>query len=256
MQPVTRQRLIANFPAPRLQTYLNAAGQDPELAWDLYRWNIDAAAAVSGTLAIVEVAIRDIIDRKLREWNVLRGGTQEWVTSPVGILGHLVRPTPPPSWSPRHQGGLHGKWWEAKAKGAMKDHLGRPAKKAPNHDDLIAALTFGSWKFLLPKPIGLGGRTKGPRVQLWEEALNINSTVCAPGVGFNTSSGTAHYWMSLLIYARNRASHLEPMLDTAELSSWHRTASRMLNALWPESEALIAGPARIPRVIKKKPMSH
>ncbi|MDO5668400.1 MAG: hypothetical protein Q4G50_00155 [Corynebacterium sp.] len=74
MKATTRQRIINHIPAPRFQTYLNEAHQDPALALELYKWNIDAAAAVSGTLAIVEVALRSTIDLKLKEWNLLKGG--------------------------------------------------------------------------------------------------------------------------------------------------------------------------------------
>lgn len=257
MRSGTRQQLLDNIPAPRLQTYLTAAGQDPELALDLYQWNIDAAAAVSGTLAIVEVALRDTIDQRLREWNVLKGGSEEWITAPQDPpLSHLVRRTPPAKWQKdprRRPGDLHGHWWEAMARGGMKDHLGRRTNPSPTHDDLVAALTFGTWKNLLPKPVSLKGQSRGPHVDLWKEALNVRSSVCTPGHGFNASSGTAYYWCSLLVYARNRASHLEPLLDTSELRTWHRTAGRMVASLWPGAEVLITGPARIPNVIRRKP---
>ena len=256
MRSGTQRTLIENIPAPRLRTYLNAAGQDPELALDLYQWNIDAAAAVAGTLAIVEVALRDTIDQRLREWNVLKGGSEKWITDPKVPLSHIVRRTPPPKWQKdrnRRPGDLYGKWWEAMARGGMKDHLGRQTNQSPTHDDLVAALTFGTWKNILPKPVSLGGRIRSPHGQIWEEAINVRSSVCTPGAGFNASAGTAYYWCSLLVYARNRASHLEPLLDTAELRQWHKVASRTVAALWPGAEILVTGPARIPNVVRQKP---
>lgn len=123
------------------------------MALDLYQWNIEAAAAVSGTLAIVEVALRSTIDLKLQEWNRRNGGTDEWITAPEGILAHIVRSTPPANWRnkpSRRPDDLYPQWWEAKAVAGMKDHLGRRTNSSPDHNDLIAALTFGTWKFLLP----------------------------------------------------------------------------------------------------------
>ncbi|MBY0796728.1 hypothetical protein [Corynebacterium parakroppenstedtii] len=74
MRPSTRQHLINNIPAPRFQTYLDAAQQDPDKAFALYQWNIEVAAAVTSTLAIVEIALRDTIDQQLRKWNTIEGG--------------------------------------------------------------------------------------------------------------------------------------------------------------------------------------
>ena len=97
MQPSSYQKLITNIPAPRFQTYLDAAHQEPEKALALYQWNIDAAAAVTSTLALVEVALRDTIDQQLRAWNMQVGGTPEWITQPQVPLSHIVRRTPPSS---------------------------------------------------------------------------------------------------------------------------------------------------------------
>lgn len=257
MQPSSYQKLITNIPAPRFQTYLDAAHQEPEKALALYQWNIDAAAAVTSTLALVEVALRDTIDQQLRAWNMQVGGTPEWITQPQVPLSHIVRRTPPSSWtnSPhRRQGDLHGSWWEAKAKASMKDPLnGHAVKPAPTHDDLVAALTFGSWRHLIPKPIRLGGRANAPQFDIWDQAIDRRTNFCATGKGFDASAGTAYFWCSTLLHARNRASHLEPLLDTGTLQHWHRIASRTVRALWPGAEVWITGPARIPEVIKRKP---
>ncbi len=143
MRASNRQQLINNIPTPRFQTYLAAANQDPEKALALYQWNIDVAAAVTSTLAIVEVALRNTIDQQLRKWNIIKGGTYEWITRPQVPLSHIVRPTPPPNWlnSPhRRPGDLHGKWWEAKAQGGMKDPQGNRTNPSPTHDEVSQVL--------------------------------------------------------------------------------------------------------------------
>ena len=256
MRPSTYQHLINNIPAPRFQTYLAAANQNPQKALDLYQWNIEAAAAVTSTLSIVEVALRDTIDKQLRQWNIANGGTDEWITRPQVPLSHIVRPTPPPRWSNsqhRQPGDLYGKWWEARALESMKDPLGNRTNLAPTHDDLVAALTFGTWRHLIPKPVSQGGRATAPQIDIWDEAINLRTNITNTGKGFNTSSGTAYYWCSALLHARNRASHLEPLLDVDTLSHWHRIASRTVKALWPGAEVWVTGPARIPKIIQHKP---
>lgn len=256
MRSSTRQQIINRIPTPRFQTYLTEAGGNKDLALELYQWNIDVAAAVSGTLAIVEVALRDTLDLRLRQWNQIKTGDPEWITNPHTPLSHIVRPTPPPQWTnnpSRRPGDLYGKWWEEKAVRGMKDAFGNRTNPAPAHDDLVAALTFGTWRQLLPKPVSLGGRANAPQVQIWHEAINIHSTICPPGTGFNASAGTAYYWCSILLNIRNRASHLEPLLDISMLRQVHKIASRTVTAVWPGAEILITGPARIPDVIKKKP---
>ena len=65
--------VISRIPAPRFATYLaetdSGQGPNPYTALDLYLWNIEAAAAVTSTTSIVEVALRDCIDQQLRIWN-------------------------------------------------------------------------------------------------------------------------------------------------------------------------------------------
>lgn len=256
MKESTRNRLINYLPEPRFRTYLEAADGKSDRAIALYQWNIEAAAAVLSTLGIVEIALRETIDRKLRAWNICNSGTEAWIVHPRGLLAHIVRQTPPSSWTKQRRNRRHDlypKWWEARAKSSMKDKFGQPLKHEPTHDDLVASLTFGIWRSLLPKPIKLGGRARAPQVDIWNQAISYGSDLIPEGAGFNASPGTAYNWCSTLIYARNRAAHLEPLLDDAQLRHWHRTASRTLKALWPGAEILITGPARIPEIIQKKP---
>ena len=234
--------VISRIPAPRFATYLaetdSGHGPNPYVALDLYLWNIDAAAAVTSTTSIVEVALRDSIDQQLRIWNQERANTTEWITKPAVPLSHIVRSTPPRSWRPTTKRPLYGYWWETRARE-------RCTKEHPNHDDLVAALPFGTWLQLIPKPPSLGGQISGPRVDLWEEALRF---------GFKASSYQAYTWAETLRQARNRASHLEPLLDLKQLRHWHRISSRLLNSLWPEAHVLVSGPARIPSVIQRHPL--
>lgn len=50
---------------PRFQPYLSAAGNDPELALDLYEWNLEASAAFWEVIAVVEVVTRNAMHDQL-----------------------------------------------------------------------------------------------------------------------------------------------------------------------------------------------
>lgn len=254
MHPSTQRLLIDSIPGPRFKRYLDEADGDESLALALYEWNVDASAAVSSTMSAVEVALRDTFDRQLRTWNMSQGGGVEWITHPEGVLAHIVRRTPNQSWVNRSpETALHPQWWEAKARDSMKDHLGCVTKHSPTHDDLVSGLTFGTWCFLIPKPLRLGGRQRAPQWTIWEDALNSRDNGCRGDAGFSASPAVAYHWCALLRYARNRASHLEPMLDVDELWRWHRTASRTIASLSSGAETMVTGPARIPQVIRRRP---
>jgi len=60
--------LIDLLSAARMSTYRHYTASDDD-ALALYRWNILAAGAASETLGLVEVAVRNAIDRELRLWN-------------------------------------------------------------------------------------------------------------------------------------------------------------------------------------------
>lgn len=256
MKRTTLHKLIACIPPPRFQTYLAAANGDEYRALELYRWNIDAAAAVTSTLSVVEIALRDTFDQQLRAWNVEQGGSEEWIVDPRGVLAHIVRKTPKSkdgNGSHRRPGGLDHRWWEHKARQNMKDHLGETTLHTPQHDDLVASLSFGSWTSLIPRPTSIGGRKRAPQTTLYDRALSAWTNTCNPESGFSASPEVAFYRCAHLRYARNRAAHLEPLLDQEKLLSWHRTACRVTLDLSSGAAEWITGPARIPRIIDKMP---
>ena len=59
-----------------------------------------------------------------------------------------------------------------------------------------ASLTFGAWRHLLPKPTRLGCCSTAPQLDIWNESINLRTTICGTGKGFNASAGTAYYWCS------------------------------------------------------------
>lgn len=248
MLPHHIEAMQQSISEPRLRTYVIAANGNTVKALELYKWNVDAATALNATLGFVEVTFRNTIDAQLRKWNQSQGHSEFWIQDPAKPLSHIVRSNPP-NWKPSDKQSLHKFWWESKALGYMAVSKRKDAK----HDDLVAALTFGVWLRLLPIPVSQGGRKHAPQVSVFNDALNAFENAVNNEKGIRASAGACYYWMSSLRTARNRAAHLEPLLDTAKLLHWHRLACRALLALEPGSEHWITGPARIPKVIKKYP---
>ncbi|MBS9375979.1 hypothetical protein GON09_005000 [Rhodococcus sp. B50] len=90
----------------RLSTYTSRCGNDPYLALELYKWNLQLSAAFQQVLAVTEVALRNAIDEQLRIWNaaqprrsepgsshVQRGGSygQDWLIDAARPLNSLTR---------------------------------------------------------------------------------------------------------------------------------------------------------------------
>src|SRR6476661_6896252 len=75
--PVNYEQLRDLLSAERLGSYLAASGGDVEEAFKLYEWNIDVAGAALSLTAMVEVLVRNALDRQMRAWGS-SGGHDEW----------------------------------------------------------------------------------------------------------------------------------------------------------------------------------
>lgn len=66
----THHRAVANLLSPpRLAPYLRASGGNLRAALKLYQWNVEMSSAVYMMLHLVEVFLRNSIDKQLRAWN-------------------------------------------------------------------------------------------------------------------------------------------------------------------------------------------
>jgi len=137
--------LFDTLPAARQKTYLKVAQSDHSLAQDLYLWNLETTSAVFQTISFVEITMRNVFDKQLRTWNNIGvNGNSNWIVQPKPFLAHQVRNSRSNPQS----------WWENKAIANMKDEYGVPQRANPSHDDMVAALTFGTWASLIPVPLG------------------------------------------------------------------------------------------------------
>lgn len=104
----------------RFETYRQWAGGDDALAVRLYTFNIQLSAALYSPLHILEVALRNVIDRRL---TAVYG--PDWLDDPVALPGRYQREC------------------VLKARTALIRE-----GKAATHPQMIAELTFGFWSSL------------------------------------------------------------------------------------------------------------
>lgn len=142
VQPDPRTGAIINhLSQPRLAPYVAAAGGNIKDGLRLYQWNIDLSGAVYEALHVFEVVLRNAMDIQLSAWNATQtnaatGRTHDggWLMDPAHLLVRLA-------------GGDITKA-EGRARTALR--TGKPGGRVPGHPDVLAQLTFGTWRFLLP----------------------------------------------------------------------------------------------------------
>lgn len=242
--------VAGHLSAARLRPYFAAAGSLSG-AMRLYRWNLELSGAIHESLGIVEVTMRNSIDAQLQIWNQARPaavGTAlygtNWVERPARPLEGLL--------NPRGRGGRSPKsTYESARERAIKDsNLRDPSHPrhaaAPNHDDIVAHITFGTWVKLLPSRRDSQGRIE-PSGQrgLWVNALRHSFP-------HHPDPLVIHHWANRLHLLRNRIAHVEPLIAT-DVMSYHRSAARLLRAIDPAMGDWYAGISRIPEVYRRRP---
>lgn len=135
----------------------------PALA-SLYAWQVSLSSAWYETLAYTEAVVRSAMDHALRDWNVSKGRSEDWLDDAASPLASLV----------------HKSAGEATYR-ADQARLRRPPSH-PRHgapitlDDRVAQLQFGSLVYLLPvaPPPHRGNLGSGlnKRENLWVHGLS------------------------------------------------------------------------------------
>lgn len=184
----------------RLSTYLVATDGVLETAFELYAWNIRLAGAILNATAMVEVVVRNSIDHTLTAWNDSRNRCEDWFDMPI----------------------LDRRAKEDVAK--VRARIERRGS-APDHDKIIAELSFGFWRFLTSRRY---------LASIWVPALH-NAFPYGDSDLRKRQQETARL-LGNMNFLRNRAAHLEPVFrrnltkDIAE--------ARCLMS-WVNSEALL-----------------
>ncbi|MBD8057849.1 hypothetical protein IC607_02570 [Cellulomonas sp. JH27-2] len=220
--------------AARLAPYLEVTTGKATDAIRLYQWNIELSAAVYELFHFLEVSLRNAMDEQLCAWNATQVNDstgdrrgRDWLMDPAPLLLRLARDKD---------------IQEAKRRaGIAAKRRNGPRRGVPvEHADVLANLSFGTWRYLLPD------KDEG-RQLLWEEALVDAFPHWTRGRGDLTRAADK------VLLLRNRVAHLEPLLDTNSVEAQLTNARLILAGIHPALAQWAMGWQRIRRLIQARP---
>lgn len=221
---------------PRFQPYLRATGGKTADAFNLYRWNMALSAASYEALHLVEVGLRNAMDAELRTWNaahVDRNGQshgEDWLLDPHHSLGQLLARDLPTALD--------------RARKAVK-RAGRPTASLC-HDDVVAQLTLGTWRYLLP---ARNLRKSPSKAALWNAGLkNAFPHLGRPHGELVDDLDKVHRF-------RNRVAHLEPIFGTGHVNSAYAAMCRVTSDLDPGMRGWLDKQSRVDDVLRRAPLA-
>lgn len=194
----------------------------------LYQWNIELSGAIYQALHVVEVVLRNAIDTQLCRWNATqidpttglpRGS--DWLLDPAPLLRRLVRDK------------------ELEAARTRAENAIRRKQRPVAHADLLAQLSFGTWRFLLPD--------KDPgRKRLWDDSLK--------GAFPHLDRSTHQFVKSVdgIYRLRNRVAHLEPLLDTGDIRRQYQNMRMVLREIDPAVEEWFVSNQRVTAELRNR----
>lgn len=231
----THQKVVATLLSQaRLAPYLRATNGNLRAALKLYQWNVEMSAAVYKMLHLVEVFLRNAIDAELRIWNTTQTDPvtgrlhgPDWLLDPSRLIERIVRRQEIDKAIRR-------------ATLAVKDASNGP--RPITHDDVLAQLMFGTWRFLLPSKKDPG------RQFLWREAISR----AFPSM--ERAAADLARDVDGLYRLRNRVAHLEPLLPGgAVVKAQLRAARRVLADIEPSTEQWLVSHQTVSNVVGEKP---
>ncbi|NWL26630.1 hypothetical protein DM794_06075 [Paenarthrobacter ureafaciens] len=218
----------------RFGPYVRAGGGDDVKGLHLYHWNMRASAALYESLHIVEIALRNTIDREFSAWNKTQtdentgqARSADWLLDPAPLLARIVRQD------------KIDEATERAVKHIRRRRVSNQAISTPAHCDVLAQMMFGTWRFALKAPTGR--RPDSGSVLLWRDVF--------PKAFPAMTRQPIHLVNDVVrIYeARNRIAHLEPMLDSQQVSEIRNSVGRILADIgallpaWFSSQETISG---------------
>lgn len=165
------------FSPARMEPYEIAVDDDPDLTIALYDWNIQIGSAFFEDIGVVEVLLRNALDRTLREKYQSQSGSEPWY----------------------HQDGVVMLPQQPIVDGAI-NHLDDGGGGEPDQDSVIAELSFGFWTSLL-----------GPGYQRLWPTFTAAFPYLRPGVTIKRADMYDH--VSDLHKLRNGIAHHDPIFD-------------------------------------------
>ena len=177
----------------RLGSYTKWSGGDLSAAFALYEWNMTASAAMMHTTGMVEVVVRNAMDRALDELAVRKGWTSWFDRAPL----------------------------DGRGRGDIKKARDRATRFGADpelHGKVVAELSLGFWRYLAASRY---------LTALWTPAL-YGAFPHAPGDKRQQQRHVDRHLKDLLL-VRNRAAHHEPihrrnlardLAAAVEIASW------------------------------------
>ena len=117
------------------------------------------------------------------------------------------------------------------------------------HDDVLAHITFGLWKELLPNhQPGAGNTTENAnRLRLWNEGLQ------SAFPSENDPDGETTFWrVAHLHLLRNRVSHIEPLLNV-DVRDKVDEAFSLIRSIDRDVANWVTGASKVSVVLKQRP---
>lgn len=215
----------------RFGTYLRAAGNDRQRAFDLYQWNIAINAALLHDFAHMEIALRNLLHREL---NALVQSSLSWLAAPTTLmLFPVVMATNKQGVQYDANEWLRKRIFDSRTKFCSDESAHQLNRTAEGR--IVADLTFGVWVQLLDS------RFEGT---LWTHALRkaFSHGVARPDV---------HSKLRTLNDVRNRLAHHEPNLRTANKA--HRDLFWLLSVMDRNIQAHVRSHSNVATLLSSRP---
>ena len=217
---------IETFSKWRMSTYLRSSDENTSIALELYRWNSELSSAYWEGIAYLEVALRNLLDKKMTQRQQILGRSQHWIFDDFSELGRA------------RTSDTQDKQPFLEIVSAMRRV--RKNRKPMTPDQIISELSFGFWHQLVSKK----------QLFLWPELAS----------GFaNAPSRNQNYISALTLEIRdlrNRIGH-HHRLTAHSIDTGYLTIISLATAMNIQLAEWIEKDSRIKSLLQNQPMkSH
>ena len=207
--------LIDVLTRKRLTSYLEACDQNDSRALELYKWNAELAAAFFYLLGIVEVVVRNSIDREMQTFNVTLGNQGEWFDDLTDRIDD------------------DSNFKVRKIKARLVSN-----RRSLSHGNIMSELDFGFWRSFLSRKY---------KDTLWRTALRFAFPHAPSRQPEYIFARVRH-----LHVLRNRIAHHEP-IHRRDIASDFQICIEVLDAISPVIAQWSADNFRVLAVLAQKP---
>ena len=197
---------------PRFEPYVRTCEGDETAAVRLYGWNVDVSAAFYSALHCLEIVLRNALHDELK----FHYARSNWWTAaqPAGEGANLITDA--------------------------YRRLNRTIGRAPNSDDVVAAMPFGFWVSLV---------SRSNEAAMWRPALYR-----AFRPGYRRSRREMHVHLNSLRLFRNRVMHHEP-IHTRHLEADRNRIYELAEYLAPGAAAMLGRGNTLADALARRPLS-